>query len=475
MDTATVAPRVEIVPIGQVKAAADNDREQLGDVVELSTSMVEVGVINPLVVRELANGSYEVIAGARRLAAAEIAGLDEVPIIIRDVDEDERLLIMAAENLQREDLSPLEEGRAYRRLIDTLGCSQRDLAPKVGKAQSHISKRIALLELPKDVQAKVDSGGITIADAVELAKIADHPTRVKKVMNGPTYQSIALRVQHELDDLKREQKIAKQQEEFESKGYATIVVQNQWQLPAGVHRLKGGSTYDAHALDITAKKHETGDCHAIAIPRNGDGAFPVCTNRKNHPKVKTAQENDRANGGSSRPRPKPNPATQKLQLAREARMQLAGALVAKKPSKDALQFVMLHFVERTVDYFDGDGELDRVAIWLGVTPAPEDGSTLLPDEVDAAALILEFAGRGDAECQRAALALTFADVDDHSLESMLRTGEAPRRVMRRHSDDRSTSPVPRAYLEFLRTQGHELHELERKALDGTAAVLPAAA
>jgi ParB/RepB/Spo0J family partition protein len=461
-----VEGQVKQVPIKQVTPAPDNIRESVGDVVELSTSIAESGLVQPLIVRPLANGNFEVVAGARRLAAAELAGLDEIPVIVRDYTEEQRLVAMAVENLQREDLTPLEEARAYKRILELTGASQRDLAPRIGKTQPHISKRLALLELPKDVQKQVDAGGITIPDALELAKLAEHPERLKKALAHDQWTPLTARVRQQLDEIKRDEKIAKLEESIESKGYRTIRVTSEYQLPKGVHRLKGGSSYDAHALDITTAKHETQPCHAIAITRNAD-SFPVCTDRKNHPNAKTTQEKDRAARSSTgRAAPRLDPQTKKLHAAREERLQFVAGLVAKKPSKDALQFIAAAYVEGQIEYFEG--ELDRVAILLGAVDAPEDGSTILPDDVDAAERVREFAQRGAGETQRAALALALVDADNGELERVLRGNPPGSRYVRGRGLETIDPVMPRMYLELLRGQGYQLGDLETKVVAGGA-------
>jgi len=170
-------------------------------------SIKSVGVQSPIVTRS-ANGHYEIVFGARRHAAAELAGLDKVPIINREYTDDERIVAMAIENLQREDLTVIDEAHQYQRLLDELKIPQRQLAERVGRSQAHISKRLALLKLPEKVQAQVDSGGIELTDAVHLAKLADDPKRVLAAINGPDWQSIEQRVTNELRQIERETKIA---------------------------------------------------------------------------------------------------------------------------------------------------------------------------------------------------------------------------------------------------------------------------
>lgn len=449
---------VEQVPIGKVKPAPDNVRDTIGDVSELAMSIKDGGIQQPLVAVQR-NGHFEVVFGHRRLAAAELAGADTVPVIVREYSEPDRVLAMATENLQRENLTPLEEARAYKRLLEICNCSQRDLAPRIGKTQSHISKRLALLELPKDVQTKVDSGGITIADAVELAKLAGHPKRLKHALESAPWQDVATRVRVELDDLAREEKVRTIAEEIESNGMASLIVKNEWQLPKGVHRLKGGSHYDAHALEITAAKHETHDCHAIAITHAGL-KFPVCTNRKNHPAVKTQQEKNAAGNGARRT-PVETPKQKQLNAARARRLEFAGRLIAKKPPKEAINLLLLDRIEFALEDYGAldDADYARVGVWLGLFELAEEGVLDVPDGLDVVALIKEFANRGEAELQRAALALFVAELEAGYSDVTSYIGG-------RHSGYRASTTW--GYLKLLQAQGDALGPDETKALEQAA-------
>src|SRR5207245_11812534 len=144
-----------------------NPRSDRGNVGELAASITALGIIQPMTVRPAEDGRYLLVAGERRLAAALAAGLTEVPAIVREMDDREALEIALVENCQRRDLNPTDEAGAYRLLITEHGYTQRSLARQIGRSQSHIAKRLALLELPEDVRSEVDSGGITVPDGVE--------------------------------------------------------------------------------------------------------------------------------------------------------------------------------------------------------------------------------------------------------------------------------------------------------------------
>lgn len=158
---------VEQLPLDLLDPAVDNPRTDLGELDELVASIHAVGIIEPLVVT--ANGSgYTIVAGHRRYAAAQQAGLYTVPCIHRAFDSTaERVEVMTIENLQRQDLSPLDEARAFQMLTD-LGQSQRQIAERVGCNQSHVSRRLKLLELPPAAQAWVADGRMTVREAEGL-------------------------------------------------------------------------------------------------------------------------------------------------------------------------------------------------------------------------------------------------------------------------------------------------------------------
>ena len=127
---------------------------------ELAASIREKGLLQPLLVRPSANG-YQLIAGERRFRAAQRAGLDRVPIVVREVDDVEALELALIENLQRENLNPVEEARAFKRLGDEFHLSQEDIATRVGKTRSAVTNSIRLLQLPPSVLAQLESGELS--------------------------------------------------------------------------------------------------------------------------------------------------------------------------------------------------------------------------------------------------------------------------------------------------------------------------
>lgn len=135
---------------------------------ELAESIREHGVLQPLVVRPKTEGSYELIAGERRLRAARLAGVRSVPIIIRSASNQDSLELAIIENVQREDIGPLEKARAYRKLMDEFGLTQEQVSHKVGKARASVANTVRLLRLPEQIQGGLDSGLISEGHAKAL-------------------------------------------------------------------------------------------------------------------------------------------------------------------------------------------------------------------------------------------------------------------------------------------------------------------
>jgi ParB family chromosome partitioning protein len=139
---------------------------------DLAKSIRANGVIQPIVVRR-AGENYEIIAGERRWRASQRAGLLKIPVVVRDIPEDKLLAVALIENIQREDLNPIEEAHAYRRLAEEFHLTQEQIAESVGKDRSSIANYVRLLKLPHEVRESVAGGGLSMGHARALAGIAD--------------------------------------------------------------------------------------------------------------------------------------------------------------------------------------------------------------------------------------------------------------------------------------------------------------
>ena len=165
------------VPIELIRPGALQPRRRFAEAEldALAQSIREKGVLQPLLVRPLAaeEADFELVAGERRWRAAQRVGLHEVPVIIRRITDTEALEIALVENLQREDLSPLEEAEAYSRLMDEFGRTQASLADAVGKSRSHVANTMRLLSLPAPVRRQLDEGELSAGHARALLAAAD--------------------------------------------------------------------------------------------------------------------------------------------------------------------------------------------------------------------------------------------------------------------------------------------------------------
>lgn len=144
---------------------------------DLVSSIKEHGVIEPLVVTSSPNGQYELIAGERRLRASQIAGLETVPAVVRSASEQQKLEIAIIENVQRQDLNPIEEAIAYKRLMDEFNLTQDEVSTKVGKSRPQVANTVRLLQLPEDVQKALVERKISASNARTLLSLSSDDER----------------------------------------------------------------------------------------------------------------------------------------------------------------------------------------------------------------------------------------------------------------------------------------------------------
>ncbi len=145
---------------------------------ELAESIKQYGILQPLIVRPLTEGRYELIAGERRLRASKIAGLKTVPVLLKPAGSQTSLEIALIENVQREDINALECAKAYRRLIDEFGLTQEDVAEKVGKSRVAVANTVRLLRLPKTIQEGLEAGRISEGHARALLAFETEPQQL---------------------------------------------------------------------------------------------------------------------------------------------------------------------------------------------------------------------------------------------------------------------------------------------------------
>ena len=171
---------------------------------ELASSIKEHGVFQPIIVKKSIKG-YEIIAGERRVKASKLAGLNEIPAIIRDFNDTQMMEIALLENLQRENLSAIEEATAYKKLQETLNITQDELAKRLGKSRSHITNMLGLLSLPDQIQKDINEKKLTMGHARVLSKLSDE-SQQKELEEKVINEGISVR---ELENLTQSPKVTK--------------------------------------------------------------------------------------------------------------------------------------------------------------------------------------------------------------------------------------------------------------------------
>lgn len=167
---------IEDLHPGRMQPRTRIDAEALA---ELAASIREHGILEPILVRKRSAGGYEIIAGERRWRAAQQAGLKELPIFVHDLGDEAAFEAALVENLQREDLNPLETARAFQRLVDDFGYTQEAIAAKVGKERSTVANALRLLKLPSEVMELVEDGDLSEGHARALLSASDAGTMAK--------------------------------------------------------------------------------------------------------------------------------------------------------------------------------------------------------------------------------------------------------------------------------------------------------
>jgi ParB family chromosome partitioning protein len=185
----TVVSGINHVAVGKLVAGKYQPRTRFdeGALTELAESIQKNGIMQPIIVRPGAGGKLEIVAGERRWRASKLAGLETVPVIIRDITNKQALELALVENIQRKDLSPLEEAIGFQRLIEEFDYTQEELAATVGKSRSHVANLLRLISLPEEVKVMLDKGELTMGHARALLT-AENPVElareiVKKGLN----------------------------------------------------------------------------------------------------------------------------------------------------------------------------------------------------------------------------------------------------------------------------------------------------
>lgn len=188
------APAVEVAPenriwnisIDKLVPGVYQPRKHFNkeNIEELASSIKENGILQPLTARKRSAGGYEIIAGERRWRAAQVAGLHEVPVILKNISDTEALQLAIIENVQREDLDPIEEAEAYQRLMQEFNYSQQQVSEKVGKERSTVANALRLIALPNEIKDMVSKQLLSVGHAKVLMAVANKTEQIKLAKNA---------------------------------------------------------------------------------------------------------------------------------------------------------------------------------------------------------------------------------------------------------------------------------------------------
>lgn len=182
------------IPISEVVPNSEQPRKNFShqELEDLIASIKKHGIIQPITVTESGDGGYELIAGERRLRASQMAGLATVPALVRSANQQEKLELALIENIQRQNLNPIEEAFAYNRLMEEFGLKQQEVAEQVGKSRSAVANMVRLLDLPESIQKVLVDGKISTGKARALLSLKDEKEQMK-VFSGMIGEQVTVR------------------------------------------------------------------------------------------------------------------------------------------------------------------------------------------------------------------------------------------------------------------------------------------
>lgn len=188
------------VPVDQIDPNPYQTRRQINEegLHELTESIRVTGVVQPVVLRPGPNGRFQLVAGERRWLASKRAGKATIPAVVREISNAQAMEITIIENLQREDLNPIEQGRAFERLSREFNLTQEQIATRTGKDRASIANFIRLLKLPQDVQDLLEKGTISLGHGKALCGLAGHPEQLARAVHEVTTRNLSVRQTEEL-------------------------------------------------------------------------------------------------------------------------------------------------------------------------------------------------------------------------------------------------------------------------------------
>jgi ParB family transcriptional regulator, chromosome partitioning protein len=197
---------VSMVPLDQILPNRYQPRTTFveAELEELAQSVKEHGVLQPVVVRRKGDGMYELIAGERRFRAAKIAGMATIPVLVRNSNDEKALAVALVENIQRQNLNPMEEAKAYARLMGEFGLTQDLVSRSVGKDRSSIANILRLLSLPKEIQHLIESGAISLGHAKVLAGLSTPEAQLRLAQKIVSEQLSVRQIEQMLSGQKKE-------------------------------------------------------------------------------------------------------------------------------------------------------------------------------------------------------------------------------------------------------------------------------
>jgi ParB/RepB/Spo0J family partition protein len=386
----------QTIPIEKIVPAKDNVRRRPGEIKELAASVASVGVIEPLLVSPGEDGTFVVVAGHRRLLAARQAGLSELPCTVRDLTDPERVEIMLAENVARCSLTPTEEASGYFRLIE-FGLPLAEVGRRIGRSARHISSRLALLELPRTVQAKIDSGKVTVAEASALLTIRQHPDVIDRLLEDEWSRGDLERaVVREAARIEAEAKVASAREALEAEGVAVV---EEWTRYGGRSRQPVAIGTGHGELDVKPARHRLEPCHAAHVTRSGEVVW-LCTEPGRHRPGGESKVEVAPGAAPTRDEERADEREQTKRRRQEERDRLAfaaGLVIRRLPKGDTAALVVTQFLATA-----GSAQARTACGLLGIDPV-EDGYG--PNHRTA---LQRHAAGSTADRDRAALALALA-------------------------------------------------------------------
>jgi ParB family chromosome partitioning protein len=204
--SSTPKNEIEIIPLKDIRSNPYQPRLHFNEegLMELAESIKEIGVLEPIIVKKSIKG-YELVAGERRTKASRLAGLTDIPAIVKDFSDEEMMEIAILENIQREDLSPIEEAQAYKNYMDKMGATQEEVANKFKKSRSYITNLLGLLNLPSDIQKAVTTKSISMSHARVLSKLEDADL-IKELADKVMHEGLSVR---DLESISQDNNIKK--------------------------------------------------------------------------------------------------------------------------------------------------------------------------------------------------------------------------------------------------------------------------